>query len=54
MIMMLSQYHVAKDIKDALAVMKAAQGGARIIAGGTDLVLQQRRGEREGARVPCQ
>lgn len=44
---MLSKYHLAEDIGDALAVLEKAKGAARIIAGGTDLVLQQRRGERK-------
>ena len=47
--MILSEYHLAKDIRDALAVMQKANGGARVIAGGTDLILQQRRGERKAA-----
>ena len=48
--MILSDYHVAKDIRDALAMVEGCCGEARIIAGGTDLVLQQRRGERR-ARI---
>lgn len=41
-----SEYYLAKDLGDALDVIGGAQGEARIIAGGTDLVLQLRRGER--------
>lgn len=40
------RYYLARDIKDALDILQNENGDARVIAGGTDLVLQQRRGER--------
>jgi CO/xanthine dehydrogenase FAD-binding subunit len=40
-----SEYHLAESIGDALKVLTASKGQGRIIAGGTDLVLQLRRGE---------
>jgi CO/xanthine dehydrogenase FAD-binding subunit len=41
-----SQYHLAESIEDALGALRASSGQGRIIAGGTDLVIQLRRGER--------
>jgi CO/xanthine dehydrogenase FAD-binding subunit len=39
-------YHLAESVHDALGALAAAQGGGRVIAGGTDLVIQLRRGVR--------
>jgi CO/xanthine dehydrogenase FAD-binding subunit len=41
-----SQYHLAESIGEALGALRASRGRGRIIAGGTDLVIQLRRGER--------
>ena len=50
--MVFSEYHLAHDIRDTIAVMEKEQGGARIMAGGTDLMLQQHQGRAEG-EYPC-
>jgi CO/xanthine dehydrogenase FAD-binding subunit len=38
------QYRTAKNIKDAVALMAAAKGKGRILAGGTDLLVQMKSG----------
>jgi carbon-monoxide dehydrogenase medium subunit len=38
------QYRTAKNVKDAVALMAAAKGKGRILAGGTDLLVQMKSG----------
>ena len=38
------EYYVAQDVDDALRILNAEQGQSRIIAGGTDLLLDLRQG----------
>lgn len=40
-----TDYKTPGDVTEALALLQAAGGGARVIAGGTDLVLKVKRGE---------
>jgi carbon-monoxide dehydrogenase medium subunit len=42
-------YIIASTVEEALAVLTSLRGAGRIIAGGTDLVIQLRRGDREVA-----
>ncbi|MBN1103721.1 MAG: FAD binding domain-containing protein [Deltaproteobacteria bacterium] len=42
-------YHLAENVREALEALAAAQGEGRIIAGGTDLVIQLRRAGRGAA-----
>jgi len=42
-----ADYITASTIEEALAVLTSLRGSGRIIAGGTDLVIQLRNGERE-------
>ncbi|MFO1080894.1 MAG: xanthine dehydrogenase family protein subunit M [Reyranellaceae bacterium] len=42
------QYKVAKNVRDACALMAAADGKGRILAGGTDLLVQMK----SGAQAP--
>jgi len=37
-------YYLARDISDALQALAAAKGEARLIAGGTDLLLEMQHG----------
>lgn len=53
-------YYTAASIDDALNVLAAYGGRARIVAGGTDLILEMERGARSGVdvlidvtRIPC-
>jgi carbon-monoxide dehydrogenase medium subunit len=41
------QYRVAKNIKDAVALMAASKGKGYVLAGGTDLLVQMKSGARE-------
>lgn len=41
--MMSTQYVAASSVADAISLSQACGGGARLIAGGTDLVIQMRR-----------
>ncbi len=41
---MWDRYHTVCSIEDALAILDAEKGKARIIAGGTDLVLELKKG----------
>jgi CO/xanthine dehydrogenase FAD-binding subunit len=43
------EYRVARTVDEALSLLAARAGAARLIAGGTDLVSQLRRGERQAA-----
>ncbi len=47
---MVEEYHFPRTVEEALEILERYGGEARIIAGGTDLVLQLKRGEVE-ARV---
>lgn len=42
-----TDYVTASSVEEALAALTSLRGAGRIIAGGTDLVIQLRRGERE-------
>jgi CO/xanthine dehydrogenase FAD-binding subunit len=42
-------YVIASTVEEALAVLTSLRGAGRIIAGGTDLVIQLQRGDREVA-----
>ena len=41
------QYRVAKNVKDAVALMAKAKGKGYVLAGGTDLLVQMKSGARE-------
>jgi aerobic carbon-monoxide dehydrogenase medium subunit len=41
-----NRYEKPRSLKEALVLLKEANGEGRVIAGGTDLVIQLRRGER--------
>ncbi len=45
------EYVVPPSIQEAVAVLSRANGGARILAGGTDLIVQLREGRRKAATV---
>src|SRR6478609_10145085 len=45
------QYRVAKNVKDACALMAAAKGKGYILAGGTDLLVQMKSGVREPGTI---
>jgi CO/xanthine dehydrogenase FAD-binding subunit len=45
---MWNQYYIANSVNDTLAILAQQRENARIIAGGTDLVLEMERGVRQG------
>jgi len=45
------EYVCPQSVEEALAALAAGGGEARVIAGGTDLVLQLQRGERRASRL---
>lgn len=45
-------YHSVRDLSEALALLTRYGAGARIIAGGTDLLLQMKRGNLRGKPCP--
>lgn len=45
------EYHIAKSINDALQVLAGADGQAKIVAGGTDLILDLQQGRRPPVQI---
>ena len=48
---MWDSYYTVSRIDDALNILEEKQGSARIIAGGTDLILEMKNGQHEGVRT---
>jgi len=48
---MWDSYYTVSSIDDALKILEEKQGSARIIAGGTDLILEMKNGQHEGVRT---
>lgn len=46
-----ARYEAPASVEEALAVLARHRSGARLIAGGTDLVLEMRRGSRPGVKT---